>query len=80
MMGTLLGVEVENCALVVRKLRNVAQYLLVGKCRRENGTDVECLFALGFSGRGGEVAECADCRAVAKENLRALATSSVTFS
>ena len=49
MVWTLLGVEIEDCALVVGKLGGIAQHLTVHERCPDNGSDIECLFALCLS-------------------------------
>ncbi len=70
MIGTLLGVEVEDSPLVVGKFGYISQHLPVHQRSRNDGTDIKSLLALRFPGRCREVAEGADNGAVAKENLR----------
>jgi hypothetical protein len=50
MIRTLLGVEVEDCALVIRKLGGIAKNLAVNERSTDNGSDIESLFTLCLSG------------------------------
>lgn len=59
MIRALLGIEVEDCALVVGKLGCVAQYFAVDERCPDDGSDIEGLFALCLTGRCREVAESA---------------------
>lgn len=48
MVGALLGIKVEDCALVIGKLGGIAQYLAIDKRCPDDGSDIEglLLFAL----------------------------------
>lgn len=47
---TLFRVDVQDTVFAGRQVCLVFQHLFSGEGGRHDGTDIECLFALGFSG------------------------------
>ena len=66
----LLGVEVQYLPLFCREASPVLQDGAVNQRGGNNGRDIECLTALGFSRRCAEVAEGGDGRVPDPEYLR----------
>ena len=69
MVLALLGINIENFALVRWQICRILQNLVILQCSRNNGGNVECLFALGFACGCAEIAQRPDDRAVYFQNF-----------
>ena len=69
MVLALLGINIENFALVRWQICRILQNLVILQRSRNNGGNVECLFALGFACGCAEIAQCADGRTVHPKNF-----------